>query len=283
MIKTVELSAGPVDYVDVGTGPTVLFTHGPPMTHTLWRKVIPLMEGYRCILPTLPLGGHRRPMRPEADLSQRGQARLLGDFCAALDLDDVTLVLNDWGGGQFLLLEPEGRRVTRLVLVACEAFDNFPPPPARVMAALVRVPGGAWLFSRLMQIGPFRRAQFSYGAMTMYPVDDDIMRDWFAPLAKDRLIRRDFVKFAPSAPDRATLLSWSEQLRAYPYPVLVAWADHDRMMPREHGQRLVELYPDARLVEIADTGTLIPEDQPVALTEAMRTFLTQTAARPRKP
>ena len=123
-------------------------------------------------------------MRPEADLSQRGQARLLGEFCAALDLDDLTLVLNDWGGGQFLLLEPEGRRVTRLVLVACEAFDKFPPPPARVMAMLTRVPGGVWLFSRLMQIGPFRRAQFTYGAMTASPVEDDIMRDWFTPLAR---------------------------------------------------------------------------------------------------
>lgn len=281
MTKAVELSVGTIEYLEVGEGPTVVFSHGPPMTHTLWRKVVPLMEGYRCILPTLPLGGHRRPMNPDADLSQRGQARLLGEFCAALHLEHVTLVLNDWGGGQFLLLEPEGCRVTRLVLVACEAFDNFPPPPARLMAALTRVPGGAWLFSRLMQIGPFRRARFSYGAMTVHPVEDGIMRDWFAPMARNRLIRRDFAKFAPSAPDKATLLSWSEQLRAYPHPVLVVWADQDRMMPPEHGRRLVELYPDARLVEITDTGTLVPEDQPVVLAETLRIFLAETTPYPR--
>ncbi|WP_308407739.1 alpha/beta fold hydrolase [Streptomyces somaliensis] len=123
----IELSAGPVDYEDTGgPGPVLVFGHGVPMDGRQWRKVVPLLEGYRCILPTLPFGGHRRPMRPEADLSHRGVARLLGEFMGRLGLDDVTLVLNDWGGGQFLVLEEEGRRVARMVLVACEAFDNFP-------------------------------------------------------------------------------------------------------------------------------------------------------------
>ena len=63
--------------------------------------------------------------------------------------------------------------------------------------------------------------------------------------------------------------------------MLVVWADQDRMMPREHGPRLVELYPDARLVEIADSGTLVPEDQPVALAEALRSFLAETTAHAR--
>jgi pimeloyl-ACP methyl ester carboxylesterase len=278
--RTVQLSAGRVDYIDVGAGPTVVFTHGPPMTHTQWRKVLPMMEGYRCVLPTLPLGGHRHPMRSDADLTQRGQARLLGEFCAALELTEVTLVLNDWGGGQFLLLEPEGRRITRLVLVACEAFDNFPPPPARPMAMLARIPGGVWLFTRLMQIGPFRRARFGYGGMAIAPIPDDVVRDWFAPLTRDRRIRRDFARFAPSAPDRETLLRWSEQLRTYQHPVLVVWAEHDRLMPRDHGPRLTALYPNARLVEVADAATLIPEDQPVVLANVLREFLAETTAHP---
>ena len=276
----VELSAGPIDYVEVGQGPTVLFTHGPPMNHEVWRKVVPLLGGYRCVLPTLPLGGHLQAMRADADLSHRGQARLLGEFCEALDLTDVTLVLNDWGGGQFLLLEAAGQRIGRLVLVACEAFDNFPPPPARAMAAMVRSPAGAWLFSRLMQLRPFRQARFSYGGMALAPLPDDMVRRWFAPMAEDRLVRRDFAKFAPSAPDRSTLLRWSEQLRSCRQPVLVVWADQDRLMPRDHGRRLADHYPNGRLLEVTDSATLIPEDQPVVLANALQQFLTETGAVP---
>jgi hypothetical protein len=39
-------------------------------------------------------------MRPEADLSLLGQVRLVAEFLECLDLRDVTLVGNDWGGAQ---------------------------------------------------------------------------------------------------------------------------------------------------------------------------------------
>ncbi len=45
----------------------------------------------------------------------------------------------------------------------------------------------------------------------------------------------------------------------------------------DHGRRLAELLPKGRLVEIADSYTLIPEDQPAELTRAVREFLTDTA------
>jgi len=278
-MKSIKLSAGPIDYTDSGgDGPVLVFTHGVPMSGTQWRKVLPLMTGYRCIAPTLPMGGHRTPMHHGTDLSERGQARILGEFCEALDLTDVTLVLNDWGGGQFLLLEPEGERISRMVLVACEAFDNYPPAAARGMTTLARVPAGVWLLTRLMMIPAFRHAQSGFGGMSLTPLPDDIVKDWFAPATRNRRIRRDIADFAGRPPDRASLLEWSEQLRGCQIPVLVVWATKDRMMPREHGPRLVELYPNAELVEVADSATLVPEDQPELLAQHLRAFLQRTEA-----
>lgn len=280
-MKYVELSAGPVGYVDVGRGPSVVLTTGVPMNESQWRKVLPLMEGYRCIVPTLPLGGHRRPMDPDADLSERGVARLLGEFCAKLELVEVTLVLNDWGSGQFLLLEPDGVRIARLVLVACMAFDNFPPPPARPLAVLARVPGGIWLATRLLQIRGFRRSRYGLGGLALNPIPDEVLLDWLAPLTRSRAIRRDFAKFAPSAPARDVLLRLSEQVGKFEGPVLVVWAAQDRMMPRQHGPMLAELFGNARLIEVADSGTLVPEDQPELLAAELRRFLVETDAAPR--
>jgi pimeloyl-ACP methyl ester carboxylesterase len=59
--------------------------------------------------------------------------------------------------------------------------------------------------------------------------------------------------------------------------VLVVWAAEDRLMPAEHGVRLAELYPQGRLVTIPDSYTLVPEDQPAALTAAIRGFLAETS------
>src|SRR5713101_8732452 len=99
-MPTVELSAGPIDYEDTGgDGPVLVFLHGLTMDGSVWRHVVAGLQGdYRCVLPTLPLGGHRRPMRAGADLSLAGIALLVGEFIEALGLADVTLIQNDWGG-----------------------------------------------------------------------------------------------------------------------------------------------------------------------------------------
>lgn len=274
----IELSAGPVEYQDTGgSGPVLVLTHGLPMDHTQWRKVVPLLAGYRCLLPTLPLGGHRQPMNSDADLSQLGVARLLGEFMERLDLHDVTLVLNDWGGGQFLISDDRADRIGRLVLVACEAFDNFPPGfAARALGRVAGVPGVVWLMFQGLRVPAIRHSQGTYGGMSLRGVPDDVLDGWFTPARRSRAIRRDFAKFATSTPGRRTLLEWSERLREFDRPVLVVWAAQDRLMPAEHGPRLAELYPRGRLVVIDGAATLIPEDQPERLAEVLVDFLTGT-------
>ena len=49
------------------------------------------------------------------------------------------------------------------------------------------------------------------------------------------------------------------------------------MQRPEHGRRFAELLPDARLVEIADSYTLIMRDQPQAFARAIREFVRATA------
>ncbi len=75
--------------------------------------VADLRRDYRCVLPTLPLGAHRRPMRPDADLSMRGMVELLGEFIQALDLREITLAMNDWGGPLLLVGGAQDERIAR--------------------------------------------------------------------------------------------------------------------------------------------------------------------------
>jgi len=97
--NTIKLSAGPIDYIDTGgDGPSVVLLHGVLMNHTAWRDAIAeLAPAFRCVAPTLPLGAHRQPMRAGADLSIDGIALLVAEFLERLDLQDVTLIMNDLG------------------------------------------------------------------------------------------------------------------------------------------------------------------------------------------
>jgi pimeloyl-ACP methyl ester carboxylesterase len=69
------------------------------------------------------------------------------------------------------------------------------------------------------------------------------------------------------------LLEWAERSAAFDRPVLIVWAAEDRMMPRRHGRRLAGLFPHARLIEIDDSYTLLPEDRPGQLIRAIRGFV----------
>ncbi|MCL2533269.1 MAG: alpha/beta hydrolase [Nocardiaceae bacterium] len=279
-MSEVQLSAGRIEYEDTGgAGPVLVFIHGLLMDGTVWRHVVDgLRNEYRCILPTWPLGAHRTPMNPDADLSLIGLAKLVEEFLCALDLRDVTLVQNDWGGAQVLIGVGDHERVTRLVLTSCEAFDNYPPLPARTIVAAARIPGGLRTVMALLNTPVGRRGPAMWGWMSKRPVPKQIIDAWFHPATVNRSIRRDLAKYVVSVPPRAQLLDIAARSAEFTHPVLIVWATEDRMMPLEHGRRLAELFPDARIVEIEDSYTLLPEDQPEQLTAAITDFLRTTNA-----
>jgi pimeloyl-ACP methyl ester carboxylesterase len=277
----IELSAGTIEYTDTGgDGPVLVFLHGVTVAPSQWRHVVAeLSTEYRCVLPHLPLGSHPRPMRPDADLSLRGIAMLIGEFLEELGLRDVTLVQNDWGGAQVLVAHGGAERVARMVLVACEAFDNYPPGiPGRLLVLTARVPGGLALLTQLLRFRAARRAPGGWGWMSKRPVPDGVMDEWFRPAREQAAVRRDLATYGRSIPAREVLLDWAEGNRSFTGPVLVVWAAEDRLMPADHGPRLAALYPQGRLATIPDSYTLVPEDQPAALTAAIRAFLTETRA-----
>lgn len=241
-----ELSAGVVEYEDTGgDGPVLVLLHGVAMDGSLWRHVVAdLRAGHRCIVPTLPLGGHRRPMRPDADLSVLGVARLVAEFLEALDLTDVTLVMNDWGGAQALVADGRDQRIGKLVITSCEAFDTFPPGlPGNNLHTSVRLPGGLRTAFTLLRLKPMRRLPMTWGRMTRRPVPGEVMDGWFRPLWTSKEIRRDLRKYVLGVPPKDELLRWAEALRTFDRPAPVAWAAEDRVMPPEHGRRPAELLP----------------------------------------
>ncbi|GGV46161.1 alpha/beta fold hydrolase [Streptomyces longisporoflavus] len=275
----IELSAGPVEYEDTGgTGTPIVLLHGLVQDGSVWRHVVEeLGDEFRCLVPTLPYGSHRVPLKPGAELSPRTMARLIGEFADALDLgDDAVFVENDAGRLQQLAAERPDR-VGRMVIAGCEAFDNYPPRAGgKMMDAAARVPGGIALLIRVLSVRALRRVPGTgYAVMAHRPVPHDLTDRWLAPLRTDPGARRILVRYLRSA-RRTEMLEAARALRAYDRPALVVWGRQDKMMPPEHGRRFADLLPKSRLVELDDCRTLIPLDRPDGLAAAIREFVTNT-------
>jgi pimeloyl-ACP methyl ester carboxylesterase len=275
-MREIELSAGTIEYQDTGgDGPTIVLLHGLMMDASLWDgPIADLSADHRCVAPTLPLGAHRHAMHADADLSPPAIARLVAEFLDRLDLHDVTLIGVDTGGALVQLLMRDGAaRVGRVVLVSCDAFDNFPPGLTGKTLVLTGKlsPRMFGLFMQHMRLRMIRRLPITFGWLTMR--GDAATARWMKPVLKQPEIRRDAVRMLrAAAADTNLLLAAAECLPNFNRPALVVWASGDRVMPPEHGRRLAELLPHARLVEIEDTYTLIPLDQPAELAQVIREF-----------
>ena len=276
----VELEAGTIEYEDSGgEGPVVVLVHGLAMDGRQWRKVVAeLAPGHRCLMPVLPMGAHQVPMRPDADLSLRGMCRILAEFLERLDLSEVTLCFNDWCGAQVMIADGLMDRVGKLVLVSCEAYDNYPPGLAGHAAWLsAKLPGGMSAMRQVLLRRRLRKLPFVFGQMTKHGVPDELMREWLEPLRRAE-IRRDIAKYTGAAmKGRHDLAAATEALPGFTKPVLVVWDLEGKMMPTEHGRRLARAFPDSRLVELDDCYTLIPEDRPAELAEAIREHVGTTS------
>jgi pimeloyl-ACP methyl ester carboxylesterase len=259
----------------------LVLLHGLMMDASLWDgPIADLAADHRCIAPTLPLGAHRHAMRAGADLSLPGIARLVAELVDRLGLRDVTLVGNDTGGALVQLLMSDGTAgVDRVVLASCDAFDNFPPGlTGKALMLSGKLPPPMFgLFMQQMRLRAVRRLPVAFGWLTRR--GDAATARWIKPVMTQPEIRRDAVRMLrAAAADTGLLLRAAECFPGFDRSALVVWASEDRVMPPEHGRRLAEVLPQGRLVEVDDSYTLIPLDQPAKLAQVIREF-TRASAR----
>ncbi len=222
--RYVEIDGVRVHYVDEGSGPTVLCLHGEPSWSYLYRTMIPplVAAGLRVVAPDLPGFGRSDKPASRDDYSYAKHVAWMHGFLGALDLRDLTLFCQDWGGliGLRLVGEDPGRFAR---VVASNTFlptGDTKPPPAFF----------AW--QQFSQTTPeFPIGRIIVGA-SKRPVSDAAVAAYDAPFPDEsyKAGARAFPMLVPSRPDDpaapANRAAW-DVLRKFDRPFLTAFADGD--------------------------------------------------------
>jgi pimeloyl-ACP methyl ester carboxylesterase len=254
---------------DDSAHPPVLFVHGILVDHRLWLKVAERLaaNGFRCILPDLPLGSHSTPVPDDVLRTPESVAELVHEFMVSLDLSDVTLVGNDTGGGLCqLLIDAHPERVGRLVLTNCDAFEKFPPFPFNLVFAAMRGPRSIKALAAPMRIPAVRHSSLGYGLLMQR--DDALTASWLAPGLTDPRIAQNLATLLRGV-GATDLNDVATRLPHFDKPVTVVWGLADRCFTPELGRRLTALFPNATWTEVPGARTFVARDAPDAVVDAI--------------
>jgi haloalkane dehalogenase len=244
-------------YLDEGAGEPVLLLHGEPTWAFLYRKVIPQLTGsVRCVAPDY--FGFGRSDKP-TDIGWYSYDRhcaALRAFVDRLDLRDVTVVVQDWGGPLgFRLCVERPERIARLVVLNTGIG--------------ARAPNAEWLrFQSFMRrVGTEIVAGQLVRMSLVQPVSDEVIAGYDAPFPVPES-RAGIVAFPelvatgsdhPSAP---AMLDVRERLRSFDRPSLVLFSDSDPIFSRRAAEVMAELLPNAELdPPLEGAGHFLQEDR----------------------
>jgi pimeloyl-ACP methyl ester carboxylesterase len=270
----IALKHATIEYQEFGprdsVHPPVLFVHGILVDGRLWREVAEGLarRGFRCIVPTWPLGSHTIPVNEPAALSLPGLAEIINDATIALDLSDVTLVGSDTGGGLCqLVVDAYPDRIGRLVLTNCDAFEECPPYPFNIVFGLLRGPISIKALFGQLRLRPLRHSPLGFGLLINEP-DPHLTSAWLQPCLNDSRICRDLAVLLRQVAT-ADLTEVATRLSRFTEPVVLVWGQRDRCFTPSLGRRLAGVFGNGKLIEVSDAKTFVSLDSPGAVIDAI--------------
>jgi haloalkane dehalogenase len=227
--------------------------------------------GARAIAPDYLGFGKSDKWTDEGRYSYAMHVAAIERLVLALDLQGLTIAVQDWGGPIGLgvaVRHPE--RVARLVVMNTGLFGGDEPLSEGLQtwrAYAARTPD---LPAGLV----VRRA-----AADRRRVTDDIVRAYDAPFpdSASKAGARAFPAIIPTRPEDPGAREMAETrraLRAWAPPTLILWSDADRVFPLEAGRRFATVFPGGRFEVVAGAGHFLQEERGDEIGRALVEFIT---------
>ncbi|MFR9750627.1 alpha/beta fold hydrolase [Nocardia sp. 004] len=264
-----ELDGSTVHYIDEGAGPPLLMLHGNPTWSFLYRNlVIGLRDRYRCLAVDYP-GFGLSTAAPGYRFTPAEHADLIGQLIQRLDLREITLMVQDWGGPiGFATATRHPDRFSAFVIgntwawpksdLGTQAFARFLGGP--VGGRLIRQHN--FFVERIIPAG-VRRTKLDDTVMNAYrgPFPTPSSREPVYVFPREILASRDLLadieRTLPAVTDR---------------PALIVWGTKDVAFRAAERRRWEQLFSRHRTVPLIGAGHYIQEDAPDEIITAIRSW-----------
>ena len=268
MIQKVNIPGATLSVLDVGQDAPILFVHGFPLDHSMWREqVADLSRDHRCLVPDLR--GFGQSTVTEGCVTMEQFADDLAELLDALAITEP-VVLCGLSMGGYIAWEFARRHAARLRgLILCDT--RAVPDSAEAAANRLK------LADDVVRVGP------ELVANAMLPkllsdrestrrteLKDDLRR---VILATDP---RGIAAASRGMAERADARPW---LAGIGCPALVIVGEQDVISTPAEMSEIAKRLPNAIFRVIADAGHLAPLENPPLVNDFMRSFLATTASR----
>lgn len=271
--RWVTVGGRPVNVIELGEGPPIVFVHGLSGSWPNWLEQLPVFaEDHRVIAMDLPGFGHS-PM-PTETITISLYARILDTLLETLGVSAATLVGNSMGGfvsSELAIAFPQ--RVERLVLISAAGLSTYRhkdveriEPYLRRVAPMVAAYTG-WTATRSDWMS--RRAglrNISLGFVTRHPSRLP------APLAAEQIRgvgKPGFIQALRANIDYPI----RQRLPEIACPTLIVWGEDDKVIPVSDASVFEDLIPNSHKVIFADTGHVAMLERPGAFNELLAQFM----------
>ena len=269
-----DLPMGTMSYLDEGEGEPLVMVHGNPSWSFEFRALIKhFSPTHRCIAPDhLGFGLSDKP--PDWDYLPQHHAENLETLLDALDLENVTMLVGDWGGPIGLSYAIEQPEIVRKVVVTNSwMWSTNDDWYYRLFSGFVGGTIGRWLIRRH---NLFARTILKATFGDRGKLTPEIHRHFIQPLSRPEERKGSWV-FPRQITASSDWLAdrWAQRGRLRGTVRLIAWGMKDIAFREKELNQWVSAFPSARVVRYADAGHFLAEEKSDELIEELTRVLTE--------
>lgn len=273
--RFLRLEAGDMHYVDEGKGDVILFVHGTPTWSFLYRNLIKeLSKDYRCIaIDHLGFGMSGKP--DSVSGTPEWHANNLSEFIRKLNLEEITLVVHDFGGPIGLAAGIENSdRIKRVVLFNSWLWAIEEGKQVQQIDRIINSWLGKFLYLN-MNISP--KVLLKKGFDNKKNLSKEVHRQYIRPFP-DKTARIPLLNLAKALVGSSDWYQdqWEKLDRLSDKEWLIMWGIKDEFITMEYLKKWQERIPNEKTKEFA-CGHFVQEERSEESIKEIMTFMNQSS------